>query len=191
MNQHNQVVWITGASSGLGRGMAKEFASKGATVAISARRMDELNVVVQEIESLGGKAKAFYCDVLDSKSIEECVNQIIQDFGKLDVAVANAGFGVVGRIAELTEADWQRQLAGNVTGLALTCKYALPHLKKTKGRLALIGSVAAFVPNPGIGAYGASKAAVQNIGETLLVELLGTGVSCTTIHPGFVDSNIA
>lgn len=72
----------------------------------------------------------------------------------------------------------------------MTAKYALPELRKTKGRLALIGSVAAYVPNPGIGAYGASKAAVHNIGETLQIELMGSGVSCTTIHPGFVDSNI-
>jgi NAD(P)-dependent dehydrogenase (short-subunit alcohol dehydrogenase family) len=190
MNQQNLIVWITGASSGLGRAMALEFASQGAIVAISARRMDQLNEVVKEIESQGGEAKAFFCDVLDSKSIEACVNQIIADFGKLDIAVANAGYGVMGKIEDLTEEDWKRQLAVNVTGLAMTCKFALPHLRKTKGRLALIGSVAAYVPNPGIGAYGASKAAVHNIGESLQVELKGSGVSCTTIHPGFVDSNI-
>lgn len=190
MDSKDKVVWITGASSGLGRGMSLEFASQGAIVAVSARRVDELNEVVKEIESRQGKAKAYYCDVLDSKSIEECVNQIILDFGKLDIAVANAGYGVLGKIEDLTESDWQRQLAVNVTGLALTCKFALPHLRKTKGRLALVGSVAAFVPNPGVAAYGASKAAVQNIGESLLVELKGSGVSCTTIHPGFVESNI-
>lgn len=190
MKHSNQVVWITGASSGLGRGMAIEFASQGAIVAVSARRLDELNEVVKEIEAKGGKAKAYFCDVLDSNTIETCVNEIISDFQKLDVAVANAGYGVVGKVEELTELDWNRQLAVNVTGLALTCKYALPHLRKTKGRLALLGSVAAFVPNPGIAAYGASKAAVHNIGESLQVELKGTGVSCTTIHPGFVDSNI-
>ncbi len=190
MKHINQVVWITGASSGLGRGMALEFASQGAILAISARRMDELDAVVNEIESKGGKAKAYFCDVLDSKSIEGCVEEIIRDFNKLDIAVANAGYGVIGKIEELNESDWNRQLAVNVTGLALTCKFALPYLRKTKGRLALLGSVAAFVPNPGISAYGASKAAVQNIGESLLVELAGTGVSCTTIHPGFVESNI-
>lgn len=191
MDLKDKIVWITGASSGLGRGMALEFASRGATLAISARRLDELKQVVKEIESKNGNAKAYYCDVLDSNSIEQCVYQIISDFGKLDIAVANAGYGVLGKIEELTAGDWQRQLAVNVTGLALTCKFALPHLRKTKGRLALVGSVAAFVPNPGIGAYGASKAAVQNIGESLQVELEGSGVSCTTIHPGFVDSNIA
>lgn len=191
MEYHNQVVWITGASSGLGKGMALEFASQGAIVAVSARRIDLLEEVVAEIKSKGGKAKAYPCDVLNSQSIEDCVNTIIQDYGKLDVAVANAGYGVLGKIEDLTEADWNRQLAVNVTGLALTCKFALPHLRKTKGRLALLGSVAAFVPNPGIGAYGASKAAVHNIGESLQVELKGSGVSCTTIHPGFVESNIA
>lgn len=190
MNQQNLIVWITGASSGLGRAMALEFASQGVIVAISARRMDQLNEVVKEIETKGGKAKAFFCDVLDSKSIEACVNQIVADFGKLDIAVANAGYGVLGKIENLTEEDWSRQLAVNVTGLALTCKFALPHLRKTKGRMALIGSVAAFVPNPGTGAYGASKAAVHNMGESLQVELKGSGVSCTTIHPGFVESNI-
>lgn len=190
MKHSNQVVWITGASSGLGKGIALEFASHGATVVVSARRKDLLNEVVKEIEAKGGKAKAYFCDVLDSKSIEDCVSQLIQDFGKLDIAVANAGYGVLGKIEDLNESDWNRQLAVNVTGLALTCKYALPHLRKTKGRLALIGSVAAFVPNPGVGAYGASKAAVQNIGESLQVELKGSGVSCTTIHPGFVESNI-
>ncbi len=190
MNFANQIVWITGASSGLGKGLALEFASLGATVAISARRMDLLDQVVKEIEARGGKAKAYFCDVLDSESIESCVSQIVKDYGKLDIAVANAGYGVLGKIEELSEADWSRQLAVNVTGLALTCKFALPHLRKTKGRMALIGSVAAFVPNPGTGAYGASKAAVHNMGESLQVELKGSGVSCTTIHPGFVESNI-
>ncbi len=190
MNQQKLIVWITGASSGLGRAMALEFASQGAIVAISARRMDQLNEVAKEIEFKGGIAKAFYCDVLNSKSIESCVNEIMADFGKLDIAVANAGYGVMGKIEDLTEEDWNRQLSVNVTGLAMTCKFALPHLRKTKGRLALLGSVAAFVPNPGIGAYGASKAAVHNIGESLQVELKGSGVSCTTIHPGFVESNI-
>ncbi len=191
MKHINQVVWITGASSGLGKGLALTFASQGATVAVSARRKDLLEEVVKEIEEKGGKAKPYLCDVLSSQSIEACVQDVVRDFGKLDIAVANAGYGVLGKIEELTESDWNRQLAVNVTGLALTCKFALPQLRKTKGRLALIGSVAAFVPNPGVGAYGASKAAVQNIGESLQVELKGSGVSCTTIHPGFVESNIA
>lgn len=72
----------------------------------------------------------------------------------------------------------------------MTAKHAVPELKKTKGRLVLIGSIASFIPNPYLAAYGASKAAVHNIGESYQIELLGTGVTCTTLHPGFVDSNI-
>lgn len=191
MNFQNKIVWITGASSGLGREMALEFARHGASVAVTARRMDLLEQLVTEIESSGGKAKAIFCDVMNVKSMEDCVKQIIAHFGKLDIAIANAGGGVVGKIEDLTEADWHRQLNLNVTSLALTVKYSLPHLRQTKGRVVLLGSIAGFVPNPMVGAYGASKAAVHNIGETLQVELLGSGVSCTTIHPGFIDSNIA
>lgn len=75
--------------------------------------------------------------------------------------------------------------------MALTVKYALPYLKKNQGRIGLVGSVGAYLPNLNVGAYGASKAAVHSIGLTLQVELMGTGVSCTTIHPGFVVSEIA
>ncbi len=190
MTFKNKVVWITGASSGIGRELALEFSRQGATLAVSARRMELLEQLVNDMATSGGTAAAFYCDVMHEKNIADCVDAIIAEFGQLDVVVANAGFGVIGKIEELREAEWSRQLAVNVTGLALTCKYGLPHLRKTSGRLVLLGSVAAFVSNPGVGAYGASKAAVHSIGETLQVELMNSGVSCTTIHPGFIDSNI-
>ena len=184
------MVWITGASSGIGRELALEFSRQGATVAVSARRMELLEKLVHDIAASGGTAAAFYCDVMSENSIMNCVDAVIDAFGQMDVVVANAGFGITGKIEELTETDWARQMAGNVTGLALTCKYSLPHLRKTSGSIVLIGSVGAFVAGPGVGAYGASKAAVHSIGETLQVELLNSGVSCTTIHPGFIDSNI-
>ena len=104
--------------------------------------------------------------------------------------MANAGFGVLGSIESLTTKEWNRQLQGNVIGLALTVKYALPHLKQNRGRIGLVGSIGAYLPNPGTGAYGASKAAVHSIGLTLQVELMGSGVSCTALHPGFVESEI-
>jgi short-subunit dehydrogenase len=187
----NQVVWITGASSGLGKYLAFEFTKQGAIVALSARRIDKLEEVLDQVKKLGGQGSVFPCDVLEEEQIQAAVQDIVKKFGKLDVAIANAGFGVYGRIQELSAKEWSRQFAVNVTGLALTAKYAIPHLKATHGRLVLMGSVAAFIPSPQTGAYGASKAAVKSIGETLQVELSDTGVSCTVIHPGFVDSDIA
>lgn len=190
MSTQTTVVWITGASSGIGEELARQYAAKGFTVVLSARRVALLESIVADIKSKGGIAAAIACDITDTASIEACIQTIATDYGRLDIAIANAGCGVMGKIEKLTEADWRRQLDINVIGLAITAKYALPELRKTKGRLVLIGSVAAYVPNPGVGAYGASKAAVHNIGETLNIELKGSGVTCTTIHPGFVDSNI-
>lgn len=187
----NKVVWITGASSGLGWALALELARQGADLAVSARRSDRLEALVREIEGLGRSALALPCDVCEESSVREAVEKVAAYFGRLDVAVANAGFGVTGTIERLDAAAWRRQLDTNVIGLALTARYALPHLRSSRGRMVLIGSVAALLPGPGTGAYAASKAAVRSIGETLSVECTGTDVSVTTIHPGFVESEIA
>ena len=186
----NRVVWITGASSGLGWALALELARQGADLAVSARRVDRLQSLVPEIERLGRSALAISCDVCEESSIRAAVEQLVAYFGRLDVAIANAGFSVLGRIERLDAAAWRRQLDTNVVGLALTARYALPHLASTRGRLVLIGSVAALLPGPGTGAYAASKAAVRSIGETLNVECAGSGVTVTTIHPGYVESEI-
>ena len=190
-NTKENVVWITGASSGIGKAMAFEWVRLGYKVVLSARRKELLEAIALEIQHSGGEALVVPVDIMEEKSIANAVQSIIDNWGRIDVAVANAGFGVFGSIDTLTAKDWDRQLQGNVTGLALTVKYALPYLKQQQGRIGLVGSVAAYVPNPNVGAYGASKAAVHSIGLTLQVELMGTGVSCTTIHPGFVVSEIA
>ncbi len=189
-NPQENVVWITGASSGIGKSMAFEWAKLGYKVALSARRKELLDEVATNIRQSGGEALVLPCDIMDETAIENTVQQIISTYGRLDVVMANAGFGVFGSLEKLKAKDWNRQLQGNVTGLALTVKYALPHLKKTSGRIGLVGSVGAYLPSPNLGAYGASKAAVNSIGLTLQVELMDTGVSCTTLHPGFIASEI-
>lgn len=186
-----QVVWITGASAGLGRALALELAQQGADLALSARRADRLSELVRDVEALGRRALSVPCDVADEDAVRGAVDAVVAHYGKLDVAIANAGFGVAGRIEKLDAAAWRRQFDINVVGLAMTARYALPHLRRSQGRLVLIGSVAAFLPGPGTGPYGASKAAVRSIGETLAVECAGSGVTVTTIHPGFVESEIA
>lgn len=187
----SQVVWITGGGSGIGRALALAFAEEGATVAVSGRRQERLELVATEIIGNGGKALAVPCDVADEASIERTVQQVVDTLGRLDVAVANAGFSVAGKIAKLSAEDWRRQLDVNVIGLAMTARYSIPHLMEHAGRLVLVGSVSSMLPTPGIGAYSASKYAVRAIGQTLAVELHGTGVTCTTIHPGFIESEIA
>ena len=188
---HGQVVWITGASAGIGRSLAREFARRGADVAVSARREDRLAEVVGEIESLGRRALAVACDVTHDADVARAVDTVVAHFGKLDVAVANAGFGVAGRLEHLTDAELRRQFETNVFGAMSTARHALPALRRTKGRLALVASVAGFIVSPRQGAYSASKFALRALGLTLQQELYGSGVSCTLLHPGFVDSEIA
>ena len=186
----NKVVWITGASSGIGRELAFVYAEKGADLVLSARREPLLKDIAAEISKMGRKSLVIPFDVTDEGAFRSAAENIHKTFDRLDVVIANAGFGVIGRIEDLTADEWRRQLDVNVTGLALTARFAIPHLKKTKGRIALVGSVAAMLPSPQTGAYSASKAAVSSIGQTLSMELHGTGVTCSTLHPGFVESNI-
>jgi NAD(P)-dependent dehydrogenase (short-subunit alcohol dehydrogenase family) len=186
----DRVAWITGASAGIGRELALVLAEQGARVAVSARRVERLEALVAAIADRGGEALAVECDVADEARVAGAVEEVVRRFGRLDVAIANAGFGVPGRLETLSAADWRRQLDVNVIGLAETARYALPHLRRTRGRLVLVGSVAGWLPGPGAVAYVASKAAVGAIGRTLAVELHGSGVSCTTVYPGFVESEI-
>jgi NAD(P)-dependent dehydrogenase (short-subunit alcohol dehydrogenase family) len=186
----DKVAWVTGATSGIGRECALELGRAGAIVAASGRRADRLEALCEEIRASGGRALAVPCDVQDETQTREAVARIVAEHGRLDLALANAGFAVGGRVEELTAAEWRQQLDVNVVGAALTARAAIPELKKTRGRLALTGSVAAFLPAPGFAAYHASKYAVRALGQCLAVELEPSGVSVTLLHPGFVASEI-
>lgn len=185
-----QVAWITGGGSGIGRALALELAKRGASVAISGRREVRLVEVAREIEAHGVRGLPVPCDVTREDHVQRAADAVVEQLGKLDVAVANAGFSVSGPIEALSAEDWRRQLDVNVVGAALTAKHALTYLRETRGRLGLAGSVSSFVPVAKNGAYVASKYALRAIGQTLAIELAGTGVSCTTLHPGFVESEI-
>lgn len=186
-----KVGWVTGGGSGIGKAIALELAREGAAVAISGRRAARLEEVAAEIGAAGGRAMAVPCDVTEEGACERATAAIVGELGSLDVAVANAGFGVTGKLAEMELADFKRQFDVNVFGLMATMQAAVPHLREVEGRLGLLGSIAAMVPLKGNGAYAASKYAVRAIGQTLAIELHGTGMSCTLLHPGFVESEIA
>lgn len=188
---HNLVAWVTGGGTGIGRAVAVELAREGATVVVSGRRTDRLAAAVAAIEAVGGRAAAVACDVTLDASVTDAVAEVIDRFGRLDVVVANAGFSVGGRLEKTSLEDWERQFATNLFGVVRTASHAMPHLQQTGGRLALMGSVAQYLPVPGAGCYSASKAAVHSYGQTLSAELAGSGVSCTTLHPGFIESEIA
>jgi NAD(P)-dependent dehydrogenase (short-subunit alcohol dehydrogenase family) len=191
-NSYNRKsVWITGGGSGLGKAMALEYARLGARVAVSGRRVDRLEETVQDIEKQGGSGLAVPCDVSQEDQVISAVSIIIKSFGRIDVAVANAAFSVTGNIEKLEAADWRRQFDVNVIGAAITAKYALPELRKTGGRLALVGSAGSLGPVPGFGVYVSSKYALRAMGQTLSIELHGSGVSCTLLYPGYMETEFS
>ena len=185
-----KVAWITGGGSGIGRACALELARRGVHVAVSGRRRDRLEQVAVEAARLGAKSAAIVCDVRDEEQLGAAVSQVVERLGRLDIALANAGFTVSGRVDELSGDDWRRQLDTNVVAVAMTARAAIDELRITRGRIGLVGSVAGFIPAPGFVAYHASKHAIRALGQTLSLELAASGVSCTTLHPGFVASEI-
>lgn len=185
------VAWITGGGSGIGRACAVELARRGAHVVVSGRREGPLQETAALCQAHGVRTLTLAVDVTDPDAQDAAVQAIVDKFSRLDVVLANAGCSVSGRIESLSVEEWRRQLEINVIGLATTARVALPALRQTGGRLALVGSVMAYLGMPGAGAYAASKAAVRAIGDTLHLELQGSGVSCTTLQPGFVESDIA
>lgn len=186
----NKVAFVTGASSGLGYEISLELARKGFDVVIVARREARLKTLSDEIKRLGKNALIEVRDVTVHGEIEEAVKNTIKSWGRIDVVVANAGFGVAGGIERLTLLDYQRQFETNVFGVLRTVIATLAYLKETKGRLALIGSVNGYISLPLGSAYAMSKFAVRALAESLYLELKESGVSVTHIAPGFVKTEI-
>ena len=184
-------VLITGASSGIGAALAREFAAEGADLALLARRRDRLEALAADIRKAGRRAAVIACDVTRDGDLERAAGEARAAFGKIDVVVANAGFGVVGSLETLALEDYRRQLETNLFGVLRTVYATLEDLKRTRGRLVLVGSVSGHLGVPGSTAYTMSKFAVRGLAQALGHELAAHGVAVTLISPGFVESELA
>jgi short-subunit dehydrogenase len=188
---HDKSALITGASSGIGEELAVQLAAAGAKVTLAARRRDQLELLAQRIALLGhAKPVVAECDVTRDGDLERAVEAAVRAWGKLDVAIANAGFGVVGALKKLSLEDYRRQFETNVFGVLRTIYAALPELEKTRGNIVIIGSVAGWVASPGGSPYSMSKFALRGLANAITPELGRSGVKVTLISPGFVASNI-
>lgn len=187
---HYQRALLTGASSGIGRGLALALAAQGTTVVLAARREDELRNLAVEIEREGGHARILPLDVTDTEGTIRAIREMDDALGGLDLVVANAGVGASSRkAAELSAADIARQCDCNLRGAIATLVAALPAMTERKrGHVAAVSSIAAMSPLPRSAVYCATKAGLTMFMESLRLELAGTGVNCTVIHPGFIKT---
>lgn len=190
LSLENRTVLITGASSGIGEALAREFAKRGANLALLARRHDRLTALETKLQATGRRAVAVTCDVTLDESVSRAVTTARDALGPPSVVVANAGFGVVGPFDRLGVDDYRRQFETNVFGAIRTVAATLADLERTHGALVLLGSVAGYVSMPGASPYAMSKFAVRALAQSLLHELRPRGVSVTLVSPGFVDSEI-
>jgi short-subunit dehydrogenase len=186
----NTTVLITGASSGIGAGLAREFSRRGFGVALVARRVAELEALAAELRAAGGQASAHGGDVTKDGDVARVIVELAAQGIKPGIVVANAGFGVVGNALKLTLADYQRQFATNVEGVLRTFQETIDALRETRGRFAIMGSVSGYVSMPGGSPYAMSKFAVRAFAEALHGDLKNSGVGVTLISPGFVQSDI-
>ncbi|MEJ8572231.1 SDR family oxidoreductase [Microbaculum marinum] len=187
MTEEDRVFLITGASSGIGAATARHAAKAGFRVVLAARSIDKLAALVEE---LGGpdRALAVQCDVIEFDDQKAMAAAALDAFGRIDVVLANAGVGSTSAGIENGDpANWRDMIRTNFYGCALTAKVCLPELRKRRGHILLLGSRAGRMPLKG-SIYGATKWAVTGLGHNLMEELEGTGVRCTLIEPGMVDT---
>ncbi len=184
-----KVVLITGASSGIGRAMALQLAGERAFLALAARGRERLEDTAAQCRLAGARALALVTDISHREECRTLIERTLEAYGRLEMLVNNAGFGVQSGLAELPDpCSIAQVLAVNFLGAATCTFYALPHLKHSRGRIVAVSSLNALLPAAEGASYVASKAAMNGFFDSLRLELQGTGVSVTLVNPGLVRS---
>jgi short-subunit dehydrogenase len=184
-----QVAIVTGASSGIGRELARQLAASGARVGLIARRQGLLDELAGTIRRSGGTAVSAAADVRRQDEVQQAVARLREALGPIDLMIANAGVGAPTVLDPVNLADVNAMIEVNVLGVVYAFAAVLPEmLSRRSGRLAAVSSLAGYVGLPGESAYCASKAAVNAYLEGLRAHLHGRGVAVTTLCPGFVKT---
>ena len=187
---NGKVVVITGASSGIGEAMAREYAKMGAKVVMGARREEELQRIADEIRAAGGEAVYAAIDVVKEEDCKRLIDTAIANFGGIDVMICNAGLSMRALFDDCDLKVLHRLMDVNFWGTVNCTKYALPWLQKSKGSLVGISSVAGLHGLPGRTGYSASKYAMTGFLDTIRIENLKKGLHVMVACPGFTASNV-
>jgi NADP-dependent 3-hydroxy acid dehydrogenase YdfG len=190
-NFAGKVVVITGASSGLGEATARHLAERGATVVLGARRSDRLQTLVAEIRQGGGQASARATDVTNAAEVRALVDGAVEQYGRVDVIINNAGVMPHSPLDRRKIDDWNRTIDVNIKGVLYGIAAALPHMQRQKsGHFINVSSVAGHRVGPGSAVYAATKTAVRVISEGLRQEVKPWNLRTTIISPGAVATEL-
>jgi short-subunit dehydrogenase len=188
----DNVAIVTGASSGIGRALAVELASQGARLMLAAREESRLRETAEACRALGAETRYLTMDVTQKETCRDLADRTAAEFGRVDSLFNNAGRGARGTFEDHQDVEvFEQLMAINYFGPVYCTHYTLPHLRKTRGRIVTTSSLVGRLAVPGESAYCASKFAVTGFFDALRIELMGTGVSVTLAHPGFVVTPFA
>jgi NAD(P)-dependent dehydrogenase (short-subunit alcohol dehydrogenase family) len=188
-----KVAVVIGASRGIGRAIALRFAQAGAKVVVSSRKLEDVQAVADEIEASGGEALALQAHVGRSDDVTTVVTRAVETFGRVDVAVNNAGTNPhFGPLLAADEGQVDKTLDVNLKGVFRGCKAVAPQMEKQGGgKIINIASVAGLRPGPGMGVYGISKAGVLMLTQVLAVELGPANIQVNAIAPGVIKTRFS
>ncbi len=185
----NKVAYITGGSKGIGYGIAQTLLQHGMKVAITSRNLDAAKKAAQSLSNDESKVLGLQSDVSDAASEAKAVQQVIEKFGQLDVLIANAGIGHFASIENITTEQWNETIDTNLTGVFNSVKASIDALKKTKGYIITIASLAGTNFFKDGAAYNASKFGLVGFSQAIMLDLRQYGIKVTTIMPGSVASH--
>ena len=190
MNLPGKVAIVTGATKGIGRGIAKVLAREGVRVCISARKESEIEEAVEALNQLdGGKAVGFVCDVRDHAQVKSLFERATAELGGVDILVNNAGIGSFAPVEEMAPEDFRAILETNLFGVFYCCHEAIPLMKERGGGYIInISSLAGANPHPRMAAYNASKFGLNGFSEALMQEVRHDGIKVSYIMPGSVNT---
>jgi len=183
-----RVAVVTGGTRGIGLAIARTLVQGGAGVVVAARRGEDVARVAGE---LGPRALGVACDVRRVEDCERLVARAVEDFGRLDILINNAGLGVFAPVEAMSLEDWHRQIETNLDGVFYCCRAALPHIKKMRGWIINIGSLAGKNAFAGGAAYNASKFGLLGFSEALMLEVRHDGVRVSCVMPGSVATEFS
>ncbi len=183
---------VTGGGSGIGRATAIKLASDGANIVIIHMDPEEkVAEVLSEIEALGVKAKAIRMDVSDFNAVKETVDDIVKEFGTIDILINCAGITRDGLIAMMKEEGFDAVIGVNLKGTFNMIRHATPYFMKQKsGCIVNVSSVSGIIGNPGQANYSTSKAGVIGLTKSTAKELVGRGIRCNAVAPGFIATDM-
>jgi NADP-dependent 3-hydroxy acid dehydrogenase YdfG len=184
-----KTILITGASKGIGKAIALSLAALNTNLGLVARSQKELETLQTEIIKFGGKAEIFIGSVADESFVNAAVKTMLQQFGKIDVLINNAGYGIFDNAEDITATDWDDLFATNTKGTFLFCKAVIPAMKKNKdGHIVNVASDVAKRAFSGGSLYCASKYAQEGFSAAIRKELRPFGIKVSVVYSGLVDS---